>query len=919
MMLAMSKGGLRVGRASHYYAEKYTQDDYHSKEQDVTGEWFGQGAERLGLAGSVRQEDFTSVLGGNDPRTGESLVGVSTRGDERRAGWDATFNAPKSVSIQALVGDDERLIAAHHKATSAALTELERSTQSRQHGGAERVNTENMVAAQFTHVAARPSQQHETPDPHLHTHVVVANMTQREDGQWRSVEPLELYRAQDHVTAVYRTELAKEVQAAGYEITVTGHKGEWELKGYDRGDVLAFSGRRQDIERHLKEQGIEGPNPKAAEIAALATRGEKIAVDGETLKGEWKARAHERGLDVEHMTTQTYERGTRTQTQELGNARASVNYAREHLTERDAVMDNRRLEVEALWHGMGKVTLSDVRQEIQTQEQHGTLIAVQHERLPRGGYTTNEMLTLERENIALMKETKGSTHGVAEADEVKTWAEQKGLNAEQTAVITQTLTSSDWLTAVEGRAGATKTTTIGALREFAQDHGTAVYGFGPTTGSVRALEEAGVMSRTVASLTTNGVAPGEGKGQLWVVDESSLLSTRQVNDLLREARTAQVDRVVFVGDQRQHGAVEAGRPVAQMQEAGMATASLNVIRRQRDHEVRYAVELASKGYTGAAVRQLKVQGRVHDVTETGQRYEAIAKEYAKSVEAGKKTLVVSPANDERQALNVAIRSEMQTRGKVATEEHAHQVLTNRNLTKAQKAHAGAYDKGDVVQYHRGSRQAGIAAHSYARVERVDAPRNQLTVQTEKGEHVTYTPSRLKGVEVFKEEERAFAAGDRIQFKAIDKGRAIANGALGTIEKLEPDGQATVRMDSGKEFSAKLQTLRHIEHGYATTSHSSQGATVDTVLVNVDTERSATLVNQKQLYVSISRARHDAQIYTNDKEALEKAVSRDVQKSTALEAVRDTKQHAWRQGRSNGQQAHQENSRGRYERGIERGR
>jgi ATP-dependent exoDNAse (exonuclease V) alpha subunit len=92
------------------------------------------------------------------------------------------------------------------------------------------------------------------------------------------------------------------------------------------------------------------------------------------------------------------------------------------------------------------------------------------------------------------------------------------------------------------------------------------------------------------------------------------------------------------------------------------------------------------------------------------------------------------------------------------------------------------------------------------------------------------------------------------------------------------------MDSGKEFSADIRSLRHIEHGYATTSHSSQGATVDKVIVNVDTERSTTLVNQKQLYVSISRARQDARIYTNDKAELTQTVSRDTQKATALEAV-----------------------------------
>jgi conjugative relaxase-like TrwC/TraI family protein len=211
-MLAFSKGGLSAGQAARYYTEQYARDDYYSEGQTVTGQWYGQGAERLGLTGAVCQEDFAAVLHGKDPGSGATLVGTSTRGDERRAGWDAVFNAPKSVSIQALAGEDERLIEAHHQATAVALGELEKYTQSRQHGGSERVTTGNMVAAQFTHIAARPShrgqEQGVGADPHLHTHVVIANMTQRPDGAWRSVEPLELYRAKEWATAVYRAELA---------------------------------------------------------------------------------------------------------------------------------------------------------------------------------------------------------------------------------------------------------------------------------------------------------------------------------------------------------------------------------------------------------------------------------------------------------------------------------------------------------------------------------------------------------------------------------------------------------------------------------------------------------------------------------------------------------------------------------------
>src|SRR5215813_4709470 len=211
-MLTMSKGALSTGQAETYYREKYSQDDYCTEKQGIRGQWQGKGAEQLGLTGAVTQEAFRAVLQGQDPRTGETLV-AATKDGAHRAGWDATFIAPKSVSLQLLIGEDERLRDAHQQAVSTALSELERVIQSRQHRGQERVTTANMVAALFEHISARPSrtgkQRGVGADPHLHTHVVIANLTQRHDGAWRGVEIREVYRSQTFVTAVYRTHLAR--------------------------------------------------------------------------------------------------------------------------------------------------------------------------------------------------------------------------------------------------------------------------------------------------------------------------------------------------------------------------------------------------------------------------------------------------------------------------------------------------------------------------------------------------------------------------------------------------------------------------------------------------------------------------------------------------------------------------------------
>src|SRR5260370_25442060 len=194
-MLVMSKGAISAVQAETYYEEKYVQDDYYSEEQRVVGEWFGRGAEVLGLSREVASEDFRAVLRGQRPSNEEVLVHIANGRTERRAGWDATFNAPKSVSIEALVGGDAELAKAHQRAVSRALAELEHYALSRRNGGSEWVSTSNIVAARFDHIAAQPSQEIADgygPDPHLHTHLLIPNITPRPHPPCRSLAPLEI-------------------------------------------------------------------------------------------------------------------------------------------------------------------------------------------------------------------------------------------------------------------------------------------------------------------------------------------------------------------------------------------------------------------------------------------------------------------------------------------------------------------------------------------------------------------------------------------------------------------------------------------------------------------------------------------------------------------------------------------------------
>ena len=531
-----------------------------------------------------------------------------------------------------------------------------------------------------------------------------------------------------------------------------------------------------------------------------------------------------------------------------------------------------------------------MRSVIDAHRSDGRLIELApHHRHPLGAFTTPEMAALERDNLILMRQGQGTAEPIAPVEDVKRWASQRGLAADQALAAGITLATRDWLSAIEGRAGAAKTTTVGAIRGLAQERGWFVHGFGPTSGSVKALTEAGVLTRTVASLLENPPAEKHGR-ELWIVDESSLLATRQVNRLLHLAREVGIERVVFVGDERQHHAIDAGRPLYQMRQAGMTTASLTVIRRQRDPELRQAVELAAAGKLVETVAALSDQQRIIEVLSSAERYRVIAEDYLRSHQAGRTTLVVSPAIEERTALNRVIRELLVERGQLARAGVELPTLVNLDLTRAQRAHARHYAVGDVIRFRRGSAKLGVAAGGYAAVQESDAKRNLLRIRTDSSALAEYKPGRLRGVEVFLAESRTLAAGDRIQFRAPDRTLGVANGEFATVVAIDHE-QARLRTDKGRELAVASARLRHVDYGYASTSHASQGATVDRVIVNVDSERSARLVNRRQFYVSLSRARHDARIYTDNAEALARAVAREQLKPTALENLSPAQRRA----------------------------
>jgi conjugative relaxase-like TrwC/TraI family protein len=890
-MLTISKP-LSAGQAQTYHQAEFTakEQNYWSQRGVIAGEWQGRLATQLGLAGMVSGEDFAKLSQGQHPQTGEQLVrqrtsyeyqdadGKTIKTMEHRAGWDATFSAPKSVSLTALVGGDERVREAHRESVSVALDQLEHYTQARIGGNHPPETTGKFIVAKFEHDTARPVDGYVAPQ--LHTHAVVFNVTERDNGQPRAIQPQSLFASQQFATAIYQSELTYRLRQFGYEIT-TGRSGAPEIKGYTQEYLDASSPRSHQIREYLERTGRSGK--EAAEIAAHSTRDRKeIHPPGEVMAAHRKLAA-DFGHQADSVVRTARERS---QLQEkpgnsLDRVRESLTFSRDKNFEREAVVDERALIRDGLRRGMGEITHAQVRANLDARLASGEFQIVERSQsIPGRQFTTAKTIEAEHEIIRRVREGQNDIEPVLARPQAIALADQHPhLNPAQKTVVEDVLSSPDRIQGIQGFAGSGKTTTLTAIRSAAESRGYQVEGFAPTSRAARQLNEAGIEARTLQSFLARTADPDVGQRKhFYLVDESSLASTHQMREFL--TRLAPHDRVVLIGDIRQHQGVEAGRPFEQLQEAGMRTAKLDEIVRQQDPALKSAVELLATGKVSAALDVLQQHGHVKEISSAGERFRAIAKSY---VESPENTLIVSPDNASRRELNVAVRQELKATGALAPEDHAVRVLVQRqDMTGAERSWASHYEIDDVVRYTRGSKAIGIEAAAYASVVAINPSPNQLTVEKPNGELATYDPRRLTGVSVYQEIDREFSVGDRVQFTAPDKSLGVANRDLATIEAIHGDGRLTARLDNNRQIDFNAGEHRHFDHGYAVTSHSSQGLTAERVLVHADTKVHPDLLNSRFAYVSVSRASHEATVFTDDMAKLGPQLGADVSKTSALE-------------------------------------
>lgn len=851
-MLTLAKVA-NSAQAASYYEQA---DDYYSSDS-APSQWAGQGATALELTGEVDADTFRNLLDGKLPNG----VEIQNAASGRRGGTDFTFSAPKSVSMQAFIGGDTKLITAHETAVARALVYVEQNLAAyRQTEGGEtkRELSNNILVAQFRHELSREA------DPQLHSHAVVINATQRPDGEWRALEQTDFYRQQKLLGALYRNELAMEVQKLGYAVKLTHQDGRFELGHITREQVQAFSTRATQIEAELQKAGKTRGTASARqkEYFALETREAKGEVDRSALHASWSDRA--RSLACGFATKLT----ASAPSHPLRDAAAltALRYAIDHTIERDAVVDEHQLIRHALESGTGRTDLESIQLALVMLAEKGELIR-EGER-----YTTPGAQQRERDILALEERGRGTVAPIGQADGIEHYLEKTKLNDAQRDAALFITTTTDRISGLHGVAGAGKTTMLSQAKFIAESHGVIVYGLAPSASAARELGNAGIEAETLAAFSHRTRTPLTDR-TLVVMDEAGMVSAKDMHAVLSAVETAGA-RIVLVGDVQQLKSVEAGRPFHQLLDNKMAHATLGDIQRQRDANLKTAVELAVKGEVGRSLAKLRKH--VVEIDSARERYSAIAQEYAALPAAERDgTLILAGTHRAREAINANVRDELDLVGKGVMVT----ALTRRDLTDIEARSTLSYQAGDVIQAQKDYASLGMPRGELATVAEVEG--GMVTLQRADGERVNWSPPLHVHMAAYQSRELELAVGDKIRVTANDHSRELVNGELATVKTIDIERNSlAIEKQDGTLAHYDIDRAMMLDHGYCLTVHAAQGQTCERVLVEADTK--SLTANESSYYVGISRARESATIYTDDREMLPEALSRSDEKSAALD-------------------------------------
>jgi conjugative relaxase-like TrwC/TraI family protein len=859
------------------YSQRHLEhSDYYDERRKVQGEWQGRGAELLGLRGNVTREQFEAVREGLHPETSEFLRPrhgadrVNNDGSEQskaRSLYDLTFSAPKSVSVQAMVGGDKRLIAAHDKAVGEALAEAENYAGSRVRlkGANENRATGNCIVATYRHDTSREL------DPQLHTHAVAANLTyDGVEGRWKALQASGLYERRAYLTEVYRNALAQEVCGFGYEIDQRrdprGRDLGFEIRGVTDELLERYSQRsaqRDAAIEEFKEQ--HGRKPTNNEVAVLVreSRADKLTeIATEQVRQQKRARlSPEESHSLDRLRSASLEQDRKAQ-RELSPAAESLQHAKDYLFERRSVVYDHERLTEALRYGRGQVDLGQLRGALEVEKSHEALIHAGNR------LATHESLEREQRMTAIVN------HGIdryARLGGTHEFQPSERLRDEQQRAVQQVLDSRDFAINLRGAAGTGKTATLQEIDRGLREGGREVTAVAPTRSAVEELQKVGFRdAMTVSRLLGDETAQSALRGGVLVVDEAGMISRRQMDSILQLAES-KMARVLFSGDTRQIQSVEASDALRILErESQMKSVSLTGVQRQTHAQYRDAIQTLRQAPEQGFEKLVRL-GAVHEVPFV-ERGRAVADLYREmSADSSRRVLVVAPTHEEIGRVTHAIRDDLSERG------HLGQSVTMDRYvplhwTEAQKRDLANYREGQVLVVHRAAR--GMEKYESLTVSRVDS--GAVIAHNARGEERSFTPAQTRSFSVHEQQSIDVAPGDRLMLTANrrDASFRATNGELVTVHGID---KGRIQLEDGRTLPANYHQF---DHGYAITAHRSQGKTVDGVILSADA------MKQELFYVGASRGRSEIAIVTSDREQLRESLGISSARPSATELARE---------------------------------
>lgn len=666
----LSIGKLGTGQET-YYLEKVAEgaEDYYSGEGEVAGQWMGDGAAELGLAGEVGADQLTAMLTGRNPADGSPLGLRAVGGRGPVPGFDLTFSAPKSVSLLWGLGGPVAGVevnAAHRAAVDAALGYLQQEAcwTRRGAGGAEFVKGNGYLAAAFEHRSSRNG------DPQLHTHVLVANATKGPDGKWTRLYHPAIYEHAQTASYLYQAQLRHELtRRLGVEWQEV-RKGIAEIEGFADEHLREFSTRRAEI---LEAAGPDA-SARSMEVAALTTRqGKEQGVSREELHERWRARGEEIGLDAETVSRAFDPKAllnpdlgvpqpvSHEQIGEAVTAHAS------HFERREAI----RAVAESQRAGAPAAEVQRMADEFLASEQ--VLKVSETPRAER--FTTQRIWELERKALATAEPMQGEARGQAgELIAARVIEARPTLKADQREMVRRLLADPEGIAVVVGEAGTGKTFAIVAAAEGWAQAGYELRAVAPTWRAANVLRAEGLEATSVARL----LAQMEGGGgsetdsallsprTVLLVDEAGMVGSADLAALIQAADAAQA-KLVLVGDHQQLGEIEAGGLYRALAERTDPIVLDEVIRHNHDVD-REAARMIREGEGGAALELYRSSERVTVAPDAEARREAMVADWHRAYSEGQDALMVAKRNAEVGRLNATARELLRAEGQLGAQE-----------------------------------------------------------------------------------------------------------------------------------------------------------------------------------------------------------------------------------------------------------